>query len=64
MYARMSDDMDMNCGDIVTDGVSIEDKGRDLFELFIRVASGEKTKSEELGYGGVEFVPWQIGAVM
>ncbi|WP_106745584.1 UxaA family hydrolase [Yoonia maritima] len=64
MYARMSDDMDMNCGDIVTDGVSIEDKGRDLFELFIRVASGEKTKSEQLGYGGVEFVPWQIGAVM
>jgi len=64
MYARMSDDMDMNCGDIVTDGVSIEEKGRDLFELFIRVASGEKTKSEELGYGGVEFVPWQIGAVM
>ena len=64
MYARMSDDMDMNCGDIVSDGVAIEDKGRDLFELFIRVASGEKTKSEELGYGGVEFVPWQIGAVM
>ncbi|KJZ18313.1 UxaA family hydrolase [Loktanella sp. S4079] len=64
MYARLSDDMDMNCGDIVTDGVSIEEKGRDLFELFIRVASGEKTKSEELGYGGVEFVPWQIGAVM
>ncbi|SFR32245.1 altronate hydrolase [Yoonia tamlensis] len=64
MYARMSDDMDLNCGDIVSEGVAIEDKGRDLFELFIRVASGEKTKSEELGYGGVEFVPWQIGAVM
>ncbi len=64
MYARLSEDMDMNCGDIVTDGVTIEDKGRDLFELFIRVASGEKTKSEELGFGGVEFVPWQIGAVM
>ncbi|MCG3268043.1 UxaA family hydrolase [Yoonia sp. I 8.24] len=64
MYARLSEDMDMNCGDIVTEGLSIEDKGRDLFELFIRVASGEKTKSEELGFGGVEFVPWQIGAVM
>ncbi len=64
MYARMSDDMDLNCGDIVTEGVSIEDKGRELFELMIRVASGEKTKSEELGFGGVEFVPWQIGAVM
>jgi arabinonate dehydratase len=64
MYARMSDDMDLNCGDIVTEGVSIEEKGRELFELMIRVASGEKTKSEELGFGGVEFVPWQIGAVM
>ncbi len=64
MYARLSDDMDLNCGDIVTDGVSIEDKGRELFELIIRIASGENTKSEELGFGGVEFVPWQIGAVM
>ena len=27
-------------------------------------ASGERTKSEELGYGDLEFVPWQIGAVM
>ncbi|MBO9396473.1 altronate dehydratase [Shimia sp. R9_2] len=64
MYARMSEDMDLNCGDIVTDGVSIETKGEELFEILIRVASGERTKSEELGFGGVEFVPWQIGAVM
>ncbi|MBA69121.1 MAG: galactonate dehydratase [Rhizobiales bacterium] len=64
MFARMSDDMDLNCGDIVTEGVSIEEKGRELFELMIRVASGENTRSEELGFGGVEFVPWQIGAVM
>ncbi|WP_298848991.1 UxaA family hydrolase [uncultured Ruegeria sp.] len=64
MYARMSEDMDLNCGDIVTDGVSIGAKGEELFEMLIRVASGEQTKSEELGFGGVEFVPWQIGAVM
>jgi altronate dehydratase len=64
MYARMSEDMDLNCGDIVTDGVSIADKGSELFELVIRIASGEKTKSEELGFGGAEFVAWQIGAVM
>ena len=30
----------------------------------IAVASGKHTKSEELGFGGAEFVPWQIGAVM
>jgi altronate hydrolase/galactarate dehydratase len=64
MYARMSEDMDINCGDIITDGVSIEEKGREIFELFLSVASGEKTKSEELGFGGAEFVPWAMGAVM
>ena len=64
MYNKLSEDMDLNCGDIVSDGVSIEEKGRELFELIIRVASGEQTKSEELGFGGAEFVPWQIGAVM
>ncbi|MEN8838202.1 MAG: altronate dehydratase family protein [Celeribacter marinus] len=64
MYRRMSDDMDINCGDIVSEGVTLGDKGRDIFEMFISVASGEQTKSEELGFGGVEFVPWQIGAVM
>lgn len=30
----------------------------------LAVASGERTKSEDLGYGDLEFVPWQIGAVM
>jgi altronate dehydratase len=64
MYARMSEDMDINCGDIVSGGVSLNDKGREIFEMFISIASGEQTKSEDLGFGGVEFVPWQIGAVM
>ncbi|SOE18018.1 altronate hydrolase/galactarate dehydratase [Hoeflea halophila] len=64
MYGRMSDDMDINCGDIISDAVSLEDKGREIFELFLRVASGEQTKSEQLGFGGAEFVPWQMGAVM
>ena len=64
MYERMSEDMDINCGDIISDGVSIAAKGEEIFELFLRVASGERTKSEELGFGGAEFVPWQIGAVM
>ena len=64
MYERMSEDMDINCGDIISAGVSIQDKGREIFEAFIATASGKKTMSEELGFGGVEFVPWQIGAVM
>jgi altronate dehydratase len=64
MYDRMSEDMDINCGDIITEGVTLEQKGQEIFELFLRVASGEKTKSEELGFGGAEFVPWAMGAVM
>ncbi|UYN98304.1 MAG: altronate dehydratase [Devosia sp.] len=63
LYGRMTEDMDVNCGDIV-EGVSIEAKGQEIFELMLKVASGEKTKSEALGYGDNEFVPWQVGAVM
>ncbi|GGG33151.1 UxaA family hydrolase [Chelatococcus composti] len=63
MYQRMIDDMDINCGDVL-DGVSIEEKGREIFEKLLRVASGERSKSELLGYGDAEFVPWQIGATM
>jgi altronate dehydratase len=63
MYGRMREDMDINCGDIL-DGVSIEAKGREILQKIVAVASGQQTLSEELGFGGAEFVPWQIGAVM
>ncbi|MCT7377124.1 UxaA family hydrolase [Chelativorans salis] len=63
MYERMAEDMDINCGDIL-DGVSLEEKGRQIFEEVLAVASGKRSKSEQLGYGDNEFVPWQIGAVM
>ena len=59
----MIEDMDINCGDVL-DGVTIEAKGREIFDTILRVASGERSKSEQLGYGGAEFVPWQIGATM
>ena len=38
--------------------------GNGFFEKIIKTASGELTKSEELGMGDNEFVPWQIGATM
>jgi len=63
MYRRMTDDMDINCGDIL-DGISIEMKGQEIFDKVLQVASGTHTKSEDLGYGDQEFVPWQIGAIM
>ena len=63
VYETMTDDMDINCGDVL-DGVSLEDKGQEIFDKVLEVASGARTKSEELGYGELEFVPWQIGATM
>ena len=50
IYRRMIDDMDINCGDVL-DGVSIEEKGQEIFDKILAVASGERSKSEELGYG-------------
>ncbi|MBA4223717.1 MAG: galactonate dehydratase, partial [Methylobacterium sp.] len=63
IYEKMIDDMDINCGDVL-DGVSLEEKGREIFETLLKIASGERSKSEQLGYGDAEFVPWQIGATM
>ena len=63
IYRRMIEDMDINCGDVL-DGVSIAEKGQEIFDKILAVASGEKSKSEALGYGDAEFVPWQIGATM
>jgi altronate dehydratase len=60
----MAEDMDINCGDILSDGVSIDAKGAEILDKIIATASGEQTLSEQLGFGGAEFVPWQIGAVM
>ena len=64
MYNRMVDDMDINAGTILTDGRSVQEVGREIYEMFLRVASGEQSKSEAQGLGDYEFVPWQIGAVM
>ncbi len=62
LFERMRDDMDIDCGDIVARGVSVEDKGAEIFAELLAVASGKRTASEELGYGDHEFVPWNVGA--
>ena len=64
MYDRMTDDMDYNAGTILSGGKSLEQAGREIYEMWLRVASGEQTKSEAQGLGDFEFVPWQIGATM
>ena len=64
IYKKMPDDMDIDCGTIATGGSTVEEKGEEILDYMIEVASGKKSKSEELGYGDMEFVPWHIGAVM
>ena len=64
MYDRMTEDMDINAGTILTGEATVESKGSEIYEMFLRVASGQASKSEAQGLGDYEFVPWQIGAVM
>jgi altronate hydrolase len=64
MYRRMSDDMDVNCGGISDGTETVAECGRRIFELILKTASGEPSKSEALGFGEAEFAPWQLGAVM
>jgi len=63
MYRRLSEDMDINCGVILDGEATVQEMGQAIFEHMLRVASGEKTKSELLGLGDYEYVPWNIGVV-
>ena len=64
MYNNMIEDMDVNAGTVITENKNIEDVGQEIFDLIVKIASGKKSKSEYQGLGDLEFVPWQIGAVM
>lgn len=63
LYESMKDDMDLNCGDVMR-GADLGDKGHEILDLILATASGKPSKSEALGLGDHEFLPWQIGAVM
>jgi len=64
MYKQMAKDMDINCGAIIDGDMTISEMGELIFHTILETASGKKTKSEVLGFGNHEFVPWHIGAVM
>ena len=64
LFERMGDDMDIDCGPIADGGATIAEMGERIFKLVLATASGQKSKSEELGFGEDEFTPWQLGAVM
>src|SRR6058998_960533 len=64
MYKRMEDDMDVNCGTILDGEETVQQCGQRIFELMLKTASGQPTKSESFDFGGAEFAPWVLGATM
>lgn len=64
LYERMREDIDIDCGGILNGEYSLQTCGEQIFAEVLAIASGEKAKSELLGYGDNEFVPWKIGAVV
>ena len=64
LWQKQSDDMDINCGEIVDGLATVAELGEQIFQALIALASGSPSKSEMHGYGQSEFVPWQLGAVM
>jgi altronate dehydratase len=57
-FERMIDDMDFNAGRLFDEEVGLEMLASELFQIMVATASGSKTKSEVLGLGEMEFVPW------
>ena len=64
MFRRLEEDMDVNCGTILDGDETVQECGARIFDLMLRVASGERTKSELFDFGAAEFAPWVIGATM
>jgi altronate hydrolase len=63
LYHRMRGDIDFDAGPAMSRAQQIH-HGTLLFEALVEMASGHPSKSEELGFGTEEIVPWRMGAVM
>lgn len=50
MYARLSDDMDINAGAILDGSATLDQIGQQIFDLVLATASGQPTRSEALGH--------------
>lgn len=63
MFKRLEEDMDINCGLILDGELTVAQMGEKIFEHILQAASGHPTRSEALGLGDNEFVPWHMGIV-
>src|SRR5579859_5974842 len=43
---------------------TVQQCGQRIFDLMLKTASGQPTKSESFDFGGAEFAPWVLGATM
>jgi len=64
LWNRQEEDMDINCGVVVDGKASVQEVGQQIFELILKTASGQPSKSEIFGYGDDEFAPWILGPTM
>ena len=62
MFFRMTEDMDLNCGEIIDGTTDVQEMGSMIFQKIFATASRELTNCVEFGFGDYEFVPWEIGA--
>jgi altronate hydrolase len=58
LYERMRDDIDVNAGVILSEGVSLPEVGRTIFDAIRAVASGKQTRAEINGHR--EFALWNV----
>lgn len=63
VFRHFVDDLDVDCGPVLDGQLSIGQMGQRIFERLLAHASGEQTRSEELGVGENEFVPWPKGVL-
>jgi len=49
-YNKMREDIDLNAGRIITEGVKLPEIGEELFALMVEVCNGRHTKAEALGH--------------
>ena len=64
LAARMADDIDIDCGRLLSGTTSLDVLGAEIFARLLAVASGTRTASEVNDIGDNEFVPWVPGAAM
>lgn len=61
LYEHLSNDMDINCGDVANERDGLNSAGERIFRRILEVASGARVKSEFFPFGQNEFIPWQPG---